>query len=94
MHNHAYHAPTETDVFASEKNDAGRTQIQLVAFAGELVRLAEVVKYNLENSVEPIQTLSQLSAMEPIIGVLRVTGLMSVEERTFEPKEVAHAGYL
>ena len=92
MHNHLHHAPP--DVFVLEKEEPGRTQIPLVAFAGELVRLAEVVKHNLENGVTPIQTLSQLSAMEPIIGVLRVTGLMSFEERTSEPKEVTHAGYL
>jgi len=92
MHNHAYHAPP--DVFVPEKEEPGRTQISVVAFAGELVRLAEVVKHNLENGVAPIQTLSQLSAMEPIITLLRVTGLMSVEERTSETKKVTHAGYL
>jgi len=92
MHNYAYLSPP--DVFVPEKEEPGRTQIPLVAFAGELVRLAEVVKHNLENGVAPIQTLSQLSAMEPIITFLRVTGLMSVEERTSETKEVPHAGYL
>ena len=92
MHNHAY-LPLP-DVSIPEKEEPGRTQIPLIAFAGELVRLAEVVKHNLENGIAPIQNLSQLSAMEPIIGVLRVTGLMSVEERTSEPKEITHAGYL
>lgn len=92
MHNHAY--LSQPDVFVPEKEELGRTQISLVAFAGELVRLAEVVKHNLENGVAPIQTLSQLSAMEPIITFLRVTGLMSVDERLSETKEVPHAGYL
>jgi len=45
MHNYAYLSPP--DVFVPEKEESGRTQISLIAFAGELVRLAEVVKHNL-----------------------------------------------
>ena len=59
-------------------NATDRLNVPLMAFAGELIRLAEVVKRNLETGVAPIQTLSQLNAMEPIIGVLRVAGFNSV----------------
>jgi len=92
MHNYSH--PTPSDVYISEKNEPGRTQMPLLAFAAELIRLAEVVKHNIENGVAPIQTLSQLNAMEPIIGVLRVTGFKSVKDGMSELQEVTHAGYL
>ncbi|MDA2989463.1 MAG: hypothetical protein O2815_10340 [Actinomycetota bacterium] len=65
-----------------------------MAFAGELIRLAEVVKRNLETGVAPIQTVSQLNAMEPIIGVLRVAGFNSVKDEQITPYCVEHPGYL
>jgi hypothetical protein len=68
--------------------------IPLVAFADELLRLAEVVKRNLETGVAPIQTLSQLNAMEPIIGVLRVAEFNSVKDEPTARSPVEHSGYL
>ena len=91
MHNYSHPTPSDASI---SKNEPGPTQMPLLAFAAELIRLAEVVKHNIENGVAPIQTLSQLNAMEPIIGVLRVTGLKSVKDGMSELKEVTHAGYL
>lgn len=91
-HHHSHHVPP--DVSAMEKEELGQTQVPLVAFAGELVRLAEVVKHNLVSGVEPVQTLSQLNAMEPIIGILRVTGLKSIKEAESTRKQPNLAGYL
>jgi hypothetical protein len=91
-HHHSHHAPP--DVSKLEKEQFGHAQIPLVAFAGELVRLAEVVKQNLISGVPPVQTLSQLNAMEPIIGILRVTGLKSMKEVESTRKQSDFAGYL
>ncbi len=81
------HVPTKHD-------ESDQKTIPLIAFAGELLRLAEVVKRNLETGVAPIQTLSQLNAMEPIIGVLRVAGFNSVKDDPTKPSLVEHPGYL
>jgi hypothetical protein len=69
------------DELLTKHIETGRANIPLESFAGELIRLPEVVKRNLETGVAPIQTLSQLNAMEPIIAVLRVAGLNSIKDR-------------
>ena len=78
----------------TKHDESGPKTIPLIAFAGELLRLAEVVKRNLETGVAPIQTLSQLNAMEPIIGVLRVAGFNSVKDEPTALSPVEHPGYL
>lgn len=78
----------------TKHDETGRANIRLMPFAGELIRLAEVVKCNLETGVAPIQTLSQLNAMEPIIGVLRVAGFNSVKDDPTARCPVEHPGYL
>lgn len=85
----------ETQGFSTRESDESEhPPVPTLTFAGELVRLAEVVKHNLESGIAPVQTLSQLNAMEPIIGILRVTGLKSMKEIKSTPKQPEHAGYL
>lgn len=70
------------------------SQVPVIEFVNELIRLAEVVKHNLQTGVAPVQTLSQLNAMEPIIGVLRITGLKSIKEPRPDAPSVESPGYL
>lgn len=70
------------------------SQVPVIEFANELIRLAEVVKHNLQTGVAPVQTLSQLNAMEPTIGVLRITGLQSTKEPRPDAPSIERPGYL
>lgn len=78
----------------TKHDETGHANIRLIPFAGELIRLAEVVKCNLETGVAPIQTLSQLNAMEATIALLRVAGLKAIKDQQNTPCRVEHPGYL
>jgi hypothetical protein len=76
----------------SEVNE--RPVIPIGVFAGELVRLAKTVKENVDKGLPSVQTISQLNAMEPIIGLLRAAGLESITTDTPAVAEKPSPGYL
>jgi hypothetical protein len=84
--------PSRTEGEPSEVNE--RPIIPVGVFAGELVRLAKTVQDNVDKGLPPVQTISQLNAMEPIIGLIRAAGLESITSGTPTPDEKPMPGYL
>jgi hypothetical protein len=83
-----------TNQHPSTESSAEVTKVSIGVFAGELVRLAETVKQNVDTRQPPIQTISQLNAMEPIIAFLRAAGLKLLLKNAESEDKSCPPGYL